>query len=248
MKVTPDSNCKRIHLVSSAEFNFFIDIPHEQDRILWSGMCNKQNQSLNSMKAFTLLIAITGLITTSVMSRAAIYTVGSPIVNPDNGYTYYLLSPGSWSDSEAYAQTLGGNLVTISDSAENQWIFNTFFPLVNVPGDPALWIGLYDPVLNDGSGAQHAADFVWADGEPVTYTDWYAGEPNNSGGIEYYTAMRSPLDPNPGTWNDLSDSGGGAAGNVCGVVEVVPEPRAYTFLLVSAALFIVSRRKPLVTE
>jgi len=188
-------------------------------------------------------MAITGLITTSFMARATIFTMGSPVVNPANGHTYYLLSSGSWSDSEAYAQTLGGNLVTINDAAENQWVFNTFFPLINISGDPGLWIGLYDPVLNDGSGAQHAADFVWADSESATYRNWYSGEPNNAGGAEYYAAMRSPLDPLPGTWNDLSNTGGGGAGNIFGVVEVVPEPQAYACLLVGVGVFVVSRRK-----
>ncbi len=203
------------------------------------------------MKTFSQLLAITGLITTSLVSQAQIYTLGSPVVNPENGDTDYLLSSGSWTDSEAFAQTLGGNLITINDATENQWIFNTFTTLATTltgNSDPSLWIGLYDPVLNDGSGAQHAADFIWADGEPVTYTDWYPGEPNNGDGGEYYASMRGPQDASPlASWNDLSNTGGGDAGGIYGVVEVVPEPQAYAFLLVCAGLFFVSRRKLLVT-
>jgi hypothetical protein len=200
------------------------------------------------MKIFSKLLVFTGIITTSFVSQAAIFTMGSAVVNPANGHTYYLLSAGTWSDSEAYAQTLGGNLATVRNSDENQWIFNTFFPLINISGDKGLWIGLYDPVPNDGSGAQHAADFVWVDGESATYRNWYSGEPNNTGGVEYYAAMRSPLDPLPGTWNDLSNTGGGAAGTIYGVVEVVPEPQTYACLLVGVGAFIVSRRKPAATR
>ena len=200
------------------------------------------------MKTFSLLIATTGLIMTSFVTHATIFTMGSPAVNPANGHTYYLLSADTWNNSEAFAQTLGGNLVTINDAAENQWVFNTFFPMISISGDPALWIGLSDPTLNDGSGSQHAADFVWADGESATYRNWVSGEPNNAGGVEYYAAMRSPFDTLPGTWNDLSNTGGGAAGNVFGVVEVVPEPQAYACLLLGVGTFIISRRKAVATR
>jgi len=199
------------------------------------------------MKTSALLIAITGLITTSFVASAMISTMGSPVVNPANGHTYYLLSPDSWSNSEAFAQTLGGDLVTINNSAENQWILNTFFPLVHVPGDPALWIGLYDPTMDSGGGT-HASNFVWADGESATFRNWYLGQPDNGDGGEYWTAMRSPFDPIPGTWNDLPNSGGGAAGNVCGVVEVVPEPQAYACLWVGLGALIISRRKFFATK
>ena len=202
------------------------------------------------MKTFSLLLAVTGLIATSFVSQATIFTMGSPVVNPANGHTYYLLSTGSWSDSEAFAQTLGGNLTTINDSAENQWVYSTFTSLatsLTSQSDPELWIGFYDPVTNDGNGAQHAADFVWVDGEPVTYTAWKTGQPDNSAGVEYYTQISGPLDFQNSQWNDLMNSGGGAAGFIYGVVEVVPEPQSYAFLLVCVGAFIMSRRKPLVT-
>src|SRR5262249_23259674 len=47
--------------------------------------------------------------------------------------------------------------------------------------------------------------FVWVSGEPVTYTNWNPGEPNNSGGNENYTEM---LGSN-GQWNDQPDGGNG---------------------------------------
>jgi hypothetical protein len=204
------------------------------------------------MKTLPILLALTGLITTSLTSQATIYTLGTSEVDPANGYTYYLTSPGSWTDCEAFAQTLGGNLVTIRDSAEDQWVSATFTTLatdLTGQSDPQLWIGFYDPVLNDGSGTQHAADFVWADGEPVTYTDWAPGEPSNSGNVEYYAQLRNPADGAPiASWNDVANSGETKASESFGVVEVVPEPQAYAFLFVCTVLFIAFRRKQLVTE
>ncbi len=250
MKVTPDSNCKRIQF--RAEFIFSLTSSANNIKSYGLKGATNINHSLNSMKTFYQLLAITGLVTTSFVSQAAIYTLGSPVVNPANGDTYYLLSAGSWSDSEAFAQTLGGNLVTINNAAENQWVFNTFSALATTltgNSDPSLWIGLYDPVLNDGSGAQHAADFVWADGEPVTDTDWYPGEPNNAGGVEYYASMRGPQDASPlASWNDLSNTGGGDAGGIYGVVEVVPEPQVYACFLVCVGVFMITRRKLLATR
>jgi len=52
--------------------------------------------------------------------------ISGPIVNPGNGHTYYLLSPDTWTASQAAAVSLGGNLVTINDAAEQTWVFGTF--------------------------------------------------------------------------------------------------------------------------
>jgi len=109
-------------------------------------------------------------------ARAAV--LAGPLTNAANAHTYYLLSADTWTASEAEARGLGGHLVTINDAAENQWVLNTFFPLTGVPY-ASLWIGLND-AANEGQ-------FVWANGEPVTFTYWYPGEPNNLGGEDYAT-------------------------------------------------------------
>jgi hypothetical protein len=40
----------------------------------------------------------------------------------------------TWANAEAYAQTLGGHLVTINDAAEQQWL------LTNICAIGSLWI------------------------------------------------------------------------------------------------------------
>jgi lectin-like protein len=92
-------------------------------------------------------------------ARAAV--LAGPLTNAANGHTYYLLSADTWTASEAEARGLGGHLVTINDAAENQWVLNSFSPLTGVPY-ASLWIGLND-AANEGQ-------FVWASGEPVTFT------------------------------------------------------------------------------
>ena len=168
----------------------------------------------------TKLSALLPLLLVS-LHASAVSPISSPLVNPSNNHTYYLLSSASWTDSEAFAQTMGGHLVAINDAAENSWVFSTFFSLTPAPA-PSLWIGLTDQ-SSEGT-------FFWANGEPVTFTSWYFGEPNNTPNIdptgEDFVSMRGPQNPLPSTWNDLPNAGGGEVGSVFGVVEVVPEPQA----------------------
>lgn len=144
-----------------------------------------------------------------------------PVTNPANEHEYYLLEPATWTDSEAAAVTLGGHLVTVNDAAEENWIFNTFAFFGGL--NRSLWIGLSD--------ADSEGTFTWVNGEPATFTQWSAGEPNAGPG-ENYVHIYAPEDLNPNFWNDTQDLPGGACIPSCpwwafdgtwnGVVEVVP--------------------------
>src|SRR3954469_13881525 len=111
------------------------------------------------MKIQHLMALVVLSLATVPGARAAL--LAGPLTNAANAHTYYLLSSNTWTASEAEAVGLGGHLVTINDTAENQWVLNTFFPLTGVPY-ASLWIGLND-AANEGQ-------FVWASGEPVTFT------------------------------------------------------------------------------
>ena len=167
-----------------------------------------------------------------------------PITDPATGYSYYLLQSASWTISESEAEKLGGNLATINDQADNTWVFDTFGSTAAAKGDD-LWIGFYDPQTNDGTGAQHAADFIWADGEPVSYTNWSAGEPNGDPELDDeadYTAMTafSHDGLTPGEWNDKSNTSSTTPS--LGVVEVLPEPASLGLLSVVAIGLLRMRR------
>ncbi|MES2584820.1 MAG: lectin-like protein [Pseudomonadota bacterium] len=132
-----------------------------------------------------------------------------------NGNTYQLLSAGSWTDSEAYAVSVGGHLVTVNDEAENIFLTTTF------GGQQSLWLGLFRVAPN-------APTFAWTSGQAVTYTNWAAGEPNNCCSGEDYTHTFTN-----GTWNDLSNLDG-YQGPKHGIVEfttAVPEPESYALML-----------------
>lgn len=104
---------------------------------------------------------------------------------------YTLIQTNGIADARAQAAALGGHLATINGAAENAFLWQTF-------GATTVFIGLSDEVSE--------GNFVWDSGEPVTYTNWSAGEPNNQGN-EDYTLMRA----SDGKWNDAGGAGPRAA-------------------------------------
>lgn len=103
----------------------------------------------------------------------------------------FLSPPGTWEQSQAYAQSLGGNLVTIENQAKNDLLTSLFGA-----SRQRCWIGLTD---RNSEGV-----FKWVSGKPVTYTNWSAGEPNNYGTGENYTEIN--FDISGSKWNDLEVS------------------------------------------
>ena len=124
------------------------------------------------------------------------------IENPATGNYYALTVHMSWMAAEGCAQFLGGHLITLNSWEEELWIKNTF------GWHESFWIGL------NVVGREHrAGHFVWSSGEPVIYTNWILGEPNNVRG-EDCAAMNEP-----DGWNDLSRHG-----HLRGVIEVSEKP------------------------
>ncbi len=52
--------------------------------------------------------------------------IAGPIFNPANCHNYYFTQPGTWLETQLKAQALGGNLVTINNAAENEFVRATF--------------------------------------------------------------------------------------------------------------------------
>jgi hypothetical protein len=147
--------------------------------------------------------------------------ISGPIKNPATGNTYYLLSQNNWTQSQAEAVTLGGNLVTINDLDENNWVVSQFSNFGNVAR--ALWIGLND--------AQTEGVFVWASGEQVSYRNWGPGEPNNHLGVEDWVHIFPSSDSRFRRWNDAPNQANAFGFIMNGVVEVKPVPEPSTLLI-----------------
>lgn len=109
------------------------------------------------------------------------------VPSPSSTHTYLLSSSGTWDQAEAEAIALGGHLVTVNDANEDAWLVSQFGNNEN------FWIGLND--------ATQEGAFVWASGEPVTYTNWSEDEPNNGNGDDEDYVMNNWI----GGWNDGDD-------------------------------------------
>ncbi|MFN7527067.1 MAG: C-type lectin domain-containing protein, partial [Dolichospermum sp.] len=105
-----------------------------------------------------------------------------------NGSIYRLTNAGTWKQAQEQAQSLGGNLVTVNNQAEQDWLVTT------TKGSERLWIGLTDEVIE--------GQFRWASGETSTYTNWHPGEPNNSGNEDYAGMYWGGA----GKWNDWTST------------------------------------------
>jgi hypothetical protein len=128
------------------------------------------------------------------------------VQNPTNGH-WYGVSPQavSWSVGQGIATILGGHLVTIRNSAEQAWIQATFASQL---GSDGLWTGFND-VATEGN-------WVWVSGDPVTFTNWAPGEPDNGFSStppqnwgRFYGLTHAA---GPWTWDDL---GPAALPNTC---------------------------------
>ncbi|NEP51446.1 MAG: hypothetical protein F6K65_22650, partial [Moorea sp. SIO3C2] len=109
-----------------------------------------------------------------------------------NGHSYILSQPGTWLSTQAEAQRLGGNLVTINNAIEQSWLNTTFGT------NELFWIGLSDRTIE--------GQWQWVSGETSTYRNWSPGEPNDyrSSSIpdgEDYAAMGWGNQ----AWNDLQN-------------------------------------------
>ena len=107
------------------------------------------------------------------------------VENPGTGNYYALTTYMSWMAAEACAQAWGGHLVTLNNREEESWVKDVF------GRDEGFWIGFYV------FGREHRAEnFIWSSGEPVTYTNWGPGQPDNSCGEETVVNLGGDY------WND----------------------------------------------
>lgn len=142
----------------------------------------------------------------------------------------------TWPDARTAAQALGAgwDLATIGDAGENTFVES----LLNtgLADRSHFWIG--------GTDAAVEGTWVWIDGTPFFFTNWWGGEPNNFGDEDF---LAYDLRGGVYNWNDANNT---AAGLVRGFVaeraapiSTVPEPTTLTLVGIGAAVARLSRRR-----
>lgn len=98
--------------------------------------------------------------------------------HPTTGHRYCVTTPTSWTEAQAFAEQLGGNLVVMDDKAEEDWITTTFREYCR--GGSSVWIGLRD---TEGNG-----EYKWVTPTDSTYSNWdkYEGKGSDRAHRKHY--------------------------------------------------------------
>jgi T5SS/PEP-CTERM-associated repeat protein len=136
------------------------------------------------------------------------YTAIQSVINPANKHTYTLVGiPNNqpapddfigmdWFQARSLGRKFDGNLVTINNAAENTFIksnLTTGGALATARRGKDVWTGLSDHVT-EGS-------YKWSSGQPLAYTDWAPGQPDNAFNEDFIKLDYSSYN---GQWNDFN--------------------------------------------
>uniref|UniRef100_UPI00262C28AD lectin-like protein n=1 Tax=Crocosphaera sp. TaxID=2729996 RepID=UPI00262C28AD len=119
---------------------------------------------------------------------------GAKLSNVTGNYYFIGHSVNNWYAARNEGTAAGGHLVAINSWEEQRWLNKNF-------GYLTYWIGLTDEVSE--------GHWRWVNGEPITFTNWIPGEPNNKRNEDYAYSYGS------GKWNDvdpITDWGGSKRG------------------------------------
>ncbi|MFM7151271.1 MAG: family 16 glycoside hydrolase, partial [Gemmataceae bacterium] len=93
----------------------------------------------------------------------------------------------TWSQAKAECEKRGGILACIRSKEESDFLTG----LVNKAALDEAWVGATDE--------QEEGKWVWLDGTPFIYTNWFTGQPNNKNSEEHYMILWARME---GQWCD----------------------------------------------
>ena len=106
------------------------------------------------------------------------------------GHFYQIFSGicETWEEAQAYCESVGGHLATITSEEENGFLYRFLVE----SGYESAYFGLSDHVIE--------GEWVWVTGETVDYINWHPGEPNKENSNEDYGMFYYKF--SDGSWND----------------------------------------------
>ncbi|EEF58894.1 C-type lectin domain-containing protein [Pedosphaera parvula] len=179
----------------------------------------------------------------------------------NNHYYALTTSATNWTTAEHLAISWGGTLATITTSNEQNFINARF--LTGAYEHRPLWIGLIDRHANSRLrqlkkkfGLTTHTTFNWVTGEPLTYSNWKPGQPDDFGEDEFCGTINWHYSDNPprgtkGDWNDAPLNGtigfgGTTDGPYFGLVERDTDPsrpvkssNKYTLATILITVFVI---------
>jgi hypothetical protein len=130
----------------------------------------------------TVGVRLVGLVL--VLASVAGAASAAPVQWSENGnwYEAVLVSTGvQWEDANTEAQIRGGHLATVSNTAENDFVFSLvstsayWTDIINGHDRLGPWLG----------GLRHnEGEWQWVTGEPFDFVAWYSNQPDSAYGTE----------------------------------------------------------------
>lgn len=149
-------------------------------------------------------------------SPATASPVQWPLSGGGNGHYYeYVANYGlTWTQAlnDAAVMTWSGapgHLATITNQAENDWVWATLDP-------SRAWLGGYQ----DADAPSSSAGWHWVTGEPWIYTNWHSGEPNDLGTKNEWALHFDQYS----FWNDVDGTNDNTVPGFVVEYETVPVP------------------------
>ncbi len=148
--------------------------------------------------------------------RKSDYTASKVIIRDGHLYALYE-SKEAWDYAEKLCEYFGGHLATITSAKENEVIKEL---MASAKGN-WYWLGAHNYVDSDWNKTN--GPWSWVTGESFSYTNWYSGEPSQSGNNatrEHFLELRTA---NNCTWNDKSNRAVNEDGFILEIDNVNPD-------------------------
>ena len=116
------------------------------------------------LSAFLVVVMLVGMVPYVVCADLSSQAVGNAVKY--NGHYYKVYNQGmTWQEAKSFCEEQGGHLVTINYSEEQKQIET----MINDGPQKQYWIGL----------SMEGNSYEWVTGEPLGYTKWGNGQPDN---------------------------------------------------------------------